>query len=203
MLEHLTRSLLLIGYWGYLVIFVVVVLECQPLLGLVMPGESAVVLGGFLAGRGILDLTLLVFVVSLAAVVGDNLGFRLGRLHGRGWLIRQAQRFGLRQQPLEKVERFFASHGGKAVFASHFTHLMRAMMSFVAGTSCMPYRRFLFYNAAGCITWATFFVLLGYVVGENWRAVERWLGHLGYAVLLLALVVGILLAWRNWERQRT
>jgi undecaprenyl-diphosphatase len=97
MLDHLVTFAGNLGGWGYFVIFILVALECQVLLGLVMPGESLVLLSGFLAGQGLLKLGILIFVVSLAAVIGDSIGYELGRRLGRGWLLTHGGRFGLRQ----------------------------------------------------------------------------------------------------------
>ena len=123
--------------------------------------------GGFLAKHGLLDLGCLIFVVSAAAILGDTIGYQLGRYLGRGWLLKHGRRFGFRQERLDRVNSFFDRHGGKAVFASHFMHLMRALMPFVAGSCRMRYLRFLVFNAAGCVIWATTFVLVDYFVGTG------------------------------------
>ena len=198
MLDYLINFAGRLGHWGYLVIFLVLALECQPLLGLVMPGESLVLVGGFLAGQGLLDLGDLIVVISMAAILGDSIGYELGRHLGRGWLLQQGGRFGLRQEHLERVDGFFARHGGKAVFGSHFLHLLRALMPFVAGARRMRYLKFLLYNAVGCIVWATVFVLLGYVAGESWRVAAKWIGRgseIAGGALLLAIVLGWLWRW--------
>jgi undecaprenyl-diphosphatase len=111
------------GHWGYLVIFLVVMVECQALLGLFMPGESLVLVSGFLAAQGVFDLDVLIFVVFAAEVVGDSIGYELGRQLGRSWLGEHGSRFGFRRERLDYIEKFFAGHGGKSVFASHFMYL--------------------------------------------------------------------------------
>ena len=96
------------------------------------------------------------------------------------------------------MDLFLDKHGGKAVFGSHFLHLLRALMPFVAGDRRMHYWKFLRFNAIGCIVWASVFVLLGYVAGESWRVAAKWVGIaseiLGGA-LLLALALGLLWRW--------
>jgi len=197
MLDHLINLVGHLGHWGYLVIFVVVALECQPVLGIVMPGESLVMVGGFFAGQGLLDLWGLVFVIAVAAIIGDSIGYELGRHWGQEWLLKHGRRFGLRQKHLDRVDGFFVRHGGKAVFGSHFLHLLRALMPFVAGSHRMHYPRFLLFNAVGCIIWATTFVLLGYFVGTSWRVVATWIGRtsaiIGGALLLVLAWVWL---WR-------
>jgi membrane protein DedA with SNARE-associated domain len=187
-----------LGHWGYLVIFLVLMLECQPFLGFVMPGESLVLVGGFLAGQGVFDLDDLIVVISMAAILGDSIAYELGRHLGREWLLAHGKRFGLRQQHLDRVDGFFLRHGGKAVFASHFMHLLRALMPFVAGFRRMRYMKFLLFNAAGCILWSTVYVLLGYLAGESWRMAAKWIGRASEivgGVLLLVFAIGWLWRW--------
>ncbi|TRZ89096.1 phosphatase PAP2 family protein [bacterium] len=197
MLDYVMNVVTLAGHWGYLVIFLIVILECQALLGLFMPGESLVLAGGFFAQQGLFDPGILVFVISAAAILGDSIGYEFGRHLGRGWLIQHGRRFGFRQEHLDRVDRFLEQHGGKAVFASHFMHLMRAMMPFIAGASRMRYWRFLLFNAGGCIVWTTAFIALGYFVGTSWQAAAKWVGRtseiIGGALLL---IIALALLWR-------
>ena len=198
MLDYLINVVSHLGHWGYLVIFIVVVLECQALLGLVMPGESLVLLGGFFAEQGLLNLGDLIFVISTAAILGDSIGYELGRHLGSGWLLKHGVRFGLRQAHLDRVDGIFVCHGGKAVFGSHFLHLLRALMPFVAGVHRMRYLKFLLFNAAGCIVWTTVFVSIGYLAGASWHVAAKWIGRaseiVGFA-LLLVIALGWLWRW--------
>lgn len=198
MLNYLVNVAGQLGHWAYLVIFIVVVLECQALLGLVMPGESLVLLGGFFSEQGLLDPGDLIFVVSVAAILGDSIGYELGRHLGPCWLRRHGARLGLRQVHLDRVEGAFVRHGGKAVFGSHFLHLLRALMPFVAGIHRMRYLKFLLFNAAGCIIWASVFVSIGYLAGASWHVAAKWIGRaseIGGGALLLVIVLGWLWRW--------
>jgi undecaprenyl-diphosphatase len=198
MLDYLIHVAGNLGHWAYLVIFIVVVLECQVLLGLVMPGESLVLLGGFFAEQGLLDPGDLIFVISVAAILGDSIGYELGRYLGPGWLLKHGARLGLRQEHLDRVEGAFVHHGGKAVFGSHFLHLLRALMPFVAGVHRMRYLKFLLFNAAGCIVWASVFVSIGYLAGASWQVAAKWIGRTSEivgAALLLVIVLGWLWRW--------
>ena len=168
-----------LGPWAYLIVYLVVMLECQPLLGLFMPGETLVVASGFLAREGVFDLKVLIAVVAAAAVIGDTIGYELGRRLGRGWLQHYGHWFGVREKHLAKVDAFFLRHGGKSVFFSHFLHLLRALMPFMAGAGRVPYLRFAFYNTLGCVLWATIFVVLGYFFGQSWELLHRWAGRAG------------------------
>jgi membrane protein DedA with SNARE-associated domain len=204
MLDYLINFVSHLGYWGYLVIFLVVALECQALLGLFMPGESLVLVGGFLAQQGVFDLGVLIFVISVAAILGDSIGYELGRHLGRGWLVKHGGRFGLHQEHLARVDNFLEKHGGKAIFGSHFLHLLRSLMPFMAGERRVPYLKFLIFNALGCIVWATVFVLVGYLAGESWRVAEKWVGVAGKIVVgALLLAITLVWLWRWLGRPKT
>lgn len=194
MLDYLINIVGGLGHWGYLVIFLVLALECQPLLGFIVPGESLVLLSGFLAGEGLLDPGVVIFVISVAAILGDSVGYELGLHLGREWLLKQGKRFGLRQEHLDRADGFFVRHGAQAVFGGHFMHLLRALMPFVAGARHMRYRRFFLFNAAGCILWASVFVCLGYAAGESWRVAAKWIGR-GSEIAGGALLLAITLSW--------
>jgi len=99
MLEHLIEFADHLGPWGFLVNFLVVALACQALVGLIMPGESLVLMGGFLAGQGVFDLRVLIGVIAAAAILGDSIGYQQRRHLGRGWLLQHGRRCGLRQAP--------------------------------------------------------------------------------------------------------
>ena len=187
-----------LGQWSYLFIFLAVTLESSAFLGFLVPGETFVLFGGFLAAQGTLDLRVLMALVCFGAVLGDTIGYEMGRYVGTARLLRFCRWFGLRQHHLDHVQEFFHRHGGKAVFFGRYTALLRALTPFVAGSSKMPYSRFLLYNAAGGITWGIAFVLIGFFVGANWRVVEHWIGRgsliIGGVAILLYAGAGL---WRR------
>lgn len=198
MVEYVTNLAGRLGHWGYVIIFLVVMLECQPFFGLFMAGETLVLISGFLAAQGVFDLDALIVIIASAAIVGDTIGYELGRYLGRAWLLRYGRWFGVREAQLERVYSYFERHGGKSVFFSHFMHVLRAMMPFMAGSSRMRYVRFVFYNSVGCILWASIFALLGYFFGESWHLVQRWIGRASAIVgafLLMVIALGGLWRW--------
>jgi undecaprenyl-diphosphatase len=198
MLDRLIQFVDHLGIWGFVIVFLVVLLECQAIIGLLFPGESMVLASGFMAAQGIFPLSDLILVVLLAAMLGDTISYELGRRLGRDWLLRRGKRFGITASRLDRVESFFPRHGGKAIFFSHFIHLGRALMPFLAGSSKVQYRRFFLYNAAGCLVWAALFAILGYLAGESWRIVHQWIGRVGLTLTLLPLlgIAGIILVRR-------
>jgi membrane protein DedA with SNARE-associated domain len=138
---------------------------------LLVPGESIVLVAGFLAAHGLLEVTPLIVVVALGAIIGDSIGYELGRRFGRPWLIRHGHWLRIRPAHLARTDDFFQRHGGKTILLGRFTGFVRALAPFVAGSSAMSYRQFLTYNALGGILWSVAIVLLGYFFGASWRAI--------------------------------
>jgi len=185
-----------LGDWAYVLIFAGAALESAAFLGLIVPGEGLVLAAGFFAAIGVLDLGILVPVVAAGAAIGDSIGYELGRRLGRDWLARRGRWAGLRRRHLERVDRFFARHGGKAVFFGRFVGLVRALAPFLAGASRMPYPTFLRYNVLGAVLWAAATVLLGYAAGASWQVVDRWLGRATGVILGVAAAAAVFLARR-------
>lgn len=196
-LDRLIDFVWSIGPWGYLVVFLGAGLESAAFLGLLVPGESLVIVSGMLASAGLFRLPTLIAVVSAGAVIGDSIGYELGRRLGRPWLVRRGARFGIQRDRLAAVDAFFTRHGGKAVLIGRFIGFLRALAPFVAGASRMPYGRFLAYNVAGAILWTVACVLLGYFLGAAWPIAEKWVGRAG---LVLGVAVVAAAAW--WLRRR-
>jgi membrane protein DedA with SNARE-associated domain/membrane-associated phospholipid phosphatase len=189
MTERLVAIFAHLGHWGYLIVFLLPFLESSAFTGLLVPGETFVVLAGFLASRGYLDLGDCLWVVSLAVVLGDTAGYALGKSLGRGYFEKHKRILFLTEKHLKGTEEYFARHGGKTIFLARFTHLLRALAPFVAGMSRMPYKTFLIFNISGGVTWAVSFILLGYFFGQSWQLIETWAGRAGLFILFLFLVM--------------
>ncbi|HEV3271673.1 MAG TPA: DedA family protein [Candidatus Methylacidiphilales bacterium] len=194
--EHLFHFVGRMGHWGYLAIFVCVTLECSAIFFL--PAETLVVIGGFFAARGELDLGDFIVVASIGAILGYCIGFDIGRKFGRPRLIHYGRWMGLDEKHFNRVDVFFTRYGGAAVFLGRFTSFMRAFVSLAAGSSNMPYRRFLFFNVTGGILWSAGFTLLGYFAGASWPLVEHLTGRASLIVILLLAVIGGLV----WLRRK-
>jgi membrane protein DedA with SNARE-associated domain len=165
-----------------------------------VPGETLVTLGGVLVSFGILDLPETMTVAVAGALIGDNVGYALGRRLGRPWIERHGHRIGVNAGVVARVDALFERHGGKAVLVGRFIGFLRAMAPFVAGASRMPYRTFVLYNTPGATVWGIAFVLLGYFLGASWTVAERWIGRVGLVVGTLALVAAVL--WLRRMRAR-
>jgi membrane protein DedA with SNARE-associated domain len=193
-LQYLLDLVARLGHWSYGIIFVAAALECAAFAGLLVPGESLVLASGFFAHQGILKLDAVMAAAGLGAIVGDNIGYQLGCRLGRDWLLRHGSRFGLRERRLQQAEAFFQRHGPKAVFFGRFIGFARALVPFVAGTSRMPYRKFLVYNTLGAVLWTVGFVSLGYVLGASWHLAEKWIGRAGLIIAAVVAIVAVV-AW--------
>jgi membrane-associated protein len=195
--EHLLHFLGWIGPWSYLVIFICVTLECAAVFFL--PAETLVVIGGFFAAHGQLDLAKFIVVVLTGSVLGFSLGFKLGRRFGRAKIVAYGRWIGLEEKHFQRVDAFFARYGAAAVVLGRFTSVMRAFVSLAAGFSTMSFRRFFFFNVVGGVLWSVGFALLGYFVGENWSTVERLMGRTSLIVIFLLVMIGALF-WLRREK---
>ncbi len=200
-LEKLIRDLgQTLGTWTYLLVGVLAFLETGAFVGLVAPGESAVMVGGLVAGQGEIDLFVLIAIVWFAAVAGDVTSYWLGHRLGRDFLLRHGRRVQITPARLESVEGFFQRHGGATILIGRFIGLVRALAPFVAGASRMSFRRFLPYDVIGAGLWATTFSVLGYVF---WKSFDRLLAFAKQGAFAfgtaVAVIVGAIAAYR-WLR---
>jgi membrane protein DedA with SNARE-associated domain/membrane-associated phospholipid phosphatase len=163
-LEDVAESL---GDLTYLLVGVLAFLETGAFVGLVFPGETAVIIGGALAGQGENSVVLMLAVVWSCAWAGDSVSFLLGTRLGRRFVLAHGPKVRITEERFAQVERYFASHGGKTILIGRFIGLVRALAPFIAGSSGMPYRRFLPYSVLGTGLWAATFTLLGYFISES------------------------------------
>ncbi len=173
---------------GYLIAFLASLSENSIFLGAFVPGETITLLSGFYAGKQILSYPTVVFLILTGSVIGDNIGFLLGRRLGRKWLERIGSFFGYRKGKIERAEEFWRDHGDKAVFAGRFIAFARTFVPFLAGTSRIRYRRFFFYDFLGATLHSVAMVTLGYFFGENWEKLSAALGTIGLVLLVLFLI---------------
>jgi membrane-associated protein len=176
----------------YIAVAALVFAEDALFVGFVVPGETAAVLGGVVASRGHDHLWLIAILVVAAAILGDSVGYEVGRLVGPR--ILQLRVFDQRRKRLDDAQDLLRRRGGAAVFFGRFVAFFRAVMPALAGTSQMRYRRFLAFNAAGGLVWGTGYVLVGYVAGNSYRSIERAIGR-GSALLLVVVVLILVVGW--------
>lgn len=189
MVEKLFHAIGSLGHWGYLFIFLAPFLESSAFLGLIIPGESVVLLAGFLSSQGYLDLGDCIAVIAIGAILGDSVGYELGKSIGKKYFETHDRILLFKKKHLQKVESYFVKYGGATVFWGRLVHLLRAMAPFTAGMSGMPYRKFVLYNAAGGTIWAVIFTLVGYFFGQSWQLIDKWIGRAGVFVLFMVLML--------------
>jgi membrane-associated protein len=174
--------------------------EAALFVGFVLPGETAVLIGGVLANQHRVSLPIMIAVAVVAAIVGDSVGYEVGRHFGTRLLGSRV--FARHRSGLERGQQLLRDKGGRAVFLARFTAFLRAVMPALAGSARMPYRRFLAFNAAGGLIWAVGFTLLGYLVGAGYRAVENIAGTAGEVILAVVVVAVIVFVIRRRRRER-
>ena len=182
------RILALHGWAALTIVFLLPALEASAFVGVVLPGEIAVLLGGVLAFEHRVSLPAVLVAGISGAILGDTVGYLVGRRWGRTMLEGSVGRL-VRREHLDRAERYLAERGGPAVFLGRFTAALRALIPGLAGMARLRYRTFAIYNAAGGAVWAAGFVLLGYVAGTGWRRVEHVAGRA--SLLLLAVLIGV------------
>jgi undecaprenyl-diphosphatase len=199
--ETLIRVGETLGSWTYLLVGALAFAETGAFVGLVAPGETAMLLGGLVAGQGQIDVVTLIGIVWACAVAGDLTSFFLGRRLGRSFLVRHGAKVQITEERLHTVERFFDRHGGKAILLGRFVGLVRAIAPFLAGSSGMRLRRFAPYDIVGAGLWGSTFVLLGYIF---WQSFSTLLAYAKKGALALGIVIVIVVAvvWVvRWVRQ--
>jgi membrane protein DedA with SNARE-associated domain len=197
-MSGLVDRLLGLPSWLVLVITgLVVFAEDALFVGFVLPGETVALLAGAAAKLGHVSLVGVLVVVILAAVVGDTVGYEVGRQLGPR--ILDLPLLQKRRARLDSARAFLARRGGSAVFLGRWIAFFRAVMPALAGTVRMPYRRFLVFNAAGGLVWGGTVVLLGYAAGASYAQVEKVVGRDAAVVVLGVVVVG-LIVWRFSRR---
>jgi undecaprenyl-diphosphatase len=198
-----------LGNWTYLLVGALAFLETGAFIGLIAPGETALLLGGLVAGQGQVDVLTMIAVVWACAVAGDLTSFFLGRRLGRAFMVKHGAKVQITEPRLEQVERFFDRHGGKAILIGRFVGLVRAVAPFMAGSSGMPLRRFVPYDVIGAGLWGSTFVVLGYVFWQSFSQLVDYAkkGALALgAVIVLVVAIVWLIRWvrdpDNRERAR-
>lgn len=198
-LEHaLTKLSDHLGTWTYLLVGALAFLETGAFVGLVVPGETAVVLGGVVAAQGGVELVPVLVIAWGAAALGDLASFLLGARLGRRFLVTRGPRLGVTPARLQRVERFYARHGAKAILLGRFVGIVRAVSPFLAGSSGLRVRHFLPWSLLGTGLWAGAFTLVGYIFSESFSSAAQTLTH---GALALAVLVAIVLALRAIARR--
>jgi membrane protein DedA with SNARE-associated domain/membrane-associated phospholipid phosphatase len=183
-----------LGHWTYLLVGAMAFAETGAFLGFVAPGEVTVIIGGVVAGQGQINVIALIAVVWSCAVLGDVVSYTIGGRLGREFLVRHGPRVKITEDRLEKVEDFFRRRGGLTIIVGRFIGLVRPIAPFLAGSSKMPFRRFIAFDIVAAGAWSTTFVVLGYVFWHSFDQVTA-IAKKGALAFGAAVCLGVGVVW--------
>ena len=187
----------LVQHYGLIALFLIVMFESG---GIPLPGETALVAAGVFASQGKLNIVEVIAVAAVAAIVGDNIGYWIGRTGGRKLLDRSKFLRRWSEGALPWAERFFQRHGAKTIFIARFFSVLRVTAAWMAGISRMHWLKFLAWNAAGGICWAVLVGLLAYYLGHAATDALSQYGLIGGAVLVV-LVALVFVGFHLWKKR--
>jgi membrane-associated protein len=172
---------------GYLAIGLTVFAESGLLIGFFLPGDTLLFGAGILASQGVFQFPLLVLVVIAGAIIGDNVGYSIGRRFGPRLFKRQDGAI-FRQDYLQRAEAFYEKHGGKTVIIARFVPIVRTFAPVVAGISKMPRQQFIAYNIVGGILWGATLPAIGYFLGSRIPWIENYIEPVILTVVALSII---------------
>ncbi len=177
--------------WGYPIVFLSALLEASPFFGILIPGQTIVIIGGFFAKLHLLNLYYVMILASLGAIIGDLVGYILGRAYGYSFIRDYGKYFFFKKEYFKKTKELMNEHTGKTIIIGRFNSVTRAFAPFVAGSSKVPCKKFLFYNIVGGISWGVFFSLVGYIFGKAYKIASGYID----GFLLIFFIAAILVVY--------
>jgi len=188
----------LTGWASYAVLWAIIFSETGLLVGFLLPGDSLLFIVGMVAGLGKLNIVLINILLISAAVIGDAVGYQLGKRAGPPIFNRPDSRW-FKQEHLRKTQAYYEKHGGKTIIYARFVPIIRTFAPFVAGVAQMSYSRFLSFNIFGGIGWVMSLTLLGYFIGDQ-EIVRKNLEKVILAIILISVAPVLIEAWRSRQR---
>ncbi len=179
----------ILNHWGYWIILLAAMLEASPLFGLLMPGQLIVIIGGFFVKLGILDIGDTIFIAATGAILGDFIGYLLGKKYGYSFLSRYGKYFFFKKEYVEKTKKVMNHHTGKTLIIGRFNSLTRSFAPFVAGTSNVSFVKFIMYNIIGGISWAISFVMIGYIFGRSYEIASKYIGKFIFIAVVTSIII--------------
>jgi len=174
--------------YGYLVLFLGVMAENASLP---VPGESILIIASFYSHHGHLSLGYVILLATMGCILGDNISFYVGRRLGRPFITHYGKYILITKKRLEYVEHFFEKHGDKTIFIQRWITGVRVIGALVAGTTQMPWPRFVLFNCLGAVTWVTTISLIAYFLAVNLPLLLKIVGRSGWILLGLVIVIGL------------
>ncbi len=181
----------LIETFGYVGLFSIVFAESGLFFGFFLPGDSLLFTAGFLASQGLLNIWVIMPLLFIAAVLGDNVGYWTGKKLG-GWLLKQKDSWFYKKSHLLKAQHFYEKHGGKTLVLARFMPAVRTFAPIAAGMAYMEYKTFFFYNLLGGFLWAVGMTLLGFFLGQLIPDVDKYLLPIILVIVVVSVVPALL-----------
>ncbi len=181
----------IISHGGYTVLFFTTILEGVPMVGMAIPGHIAIIVSGFLASLGILRLEYVIAIAAIGAILGDYIGYAIGRRYGMAFINRLEPYFGTADEYIKKTKGLLDKHTGKAMILGRFIPATRALLPFLVGAYKLPAKKFWTINIVGGLIWVVTSILIGYMFGEGYEAAAGYMGR----VVLFAVLAGLLIIW--------
>lgn len=191
----------LIRWGGYAVLGTIIFAETGLFFGFFLPGDSLLVTAGLFAARGDLDVWVLIIIGCACAIIGDAVGFEIGRISGKKMFARPDSRI-FKREHLERTHAFYEKNGGKTIIIARFMPIIRTFAPLVAGVAGMSYPKFATYNVVGGITWIGSMVGTGYLLGRTIPNIDQYIHLVIIAVVFLSILPGIIEYWKSghWKR---
>lgn len=198
-LNNILPRLESLGYISYWVIFLVGVVESLPFISIFVPSGLILIGSGFLASEGTFHLRELIWASALGSVIGDSVGYYIGKHKGRS-LFTSKSRF-LNSKYLEKADKYFKDHGGKSIFLGRFVGILRPFVAFVAGMHHMKYSKFLFFNITSGLLWSAAYIFIGFFFAEQTKKILMWVDRTTYGIVIFVIIIGIgVYLWKRYKR---
>jgi membrane-associated protein len=186
--------------FGYLGIFAIIFAESGLLVGFFLPGDSLLLTAGVLASHGFFNISLLIFIMFLGAVLGDNVGYSFGRRVGRKLFTRKS--FLFHHQNLERAEKFYENHGKMTIILARFVAVVRTFAPVVAGIGKMDYKTFFVYNLVGGALWTSSITLLGYFLGNLIPNIDTYLIPIVLLIVIASFIPAIYHIFQEKEQRQ-
>ncbi len=184
----------IIAQGGYLLVFLIIILEGFPIIGSFLPGHLIIIAAGFLVKLGIFDLGTAFIVAVIAAIIADTITYSFGKKYGYSFLLKFAQYLSIRKERLEKLQAFIDAHTGKALVLGKFSPFSRPFIAFLVGAHNVKLKTFWIYNTFGILLWISASLLIGYVFGASYAIASQFVGK--FIILSLVITVLIILCYR-------
>jgi membrane protein DedA with SNARE-associated domain/membrane-associated phospholipid phosphatase len=185
---------------GYIFVFLAAVLEGIPFIGNFLPGQTVVILAGFLAYQNLMNFWVIVLLASTGVIIGDLISFKIGKKYGESFLKKHGKYFLLNKKRYTETKKMLRAHLGKTLFFGKFNNFTRSGASFITGLLNMPMGKFMFWNVLSGVTWGTLWVCVGYFAGRSFEFVVK---YIGFGVLIATIIVFIMsILYKRLQREQ-